>query len=51
LWVGEPTRLTTGSTRMSRVKNQPVLKFVNKFQPDPTRTRDEPGWLAGSDPF
>jgi len=36
---------------MSRVKNQPVLKFVKEFQPNPTRTRGELGWLAGSNPF
>jgi len=27
------------------------LKFVKKFQPNPARTRGEPGWLAGFDPF
>jgi len=42
LWVGELTRLTTGSTRVSRVKNQSVLKFVKKFQPNPARTRGKP---------
>jgi len=36
---------------MSWVKNQPVLKFVKKFQPNLTQTRGEPGWLAGSNPF
>jgi len=38
LRVGEPDWLTTGSTRVSRVKNQPILKFVRKFQPNPART-------------
>jgi len=42
LRVGSPTRLTTGSVRVSRVKNQPVLEFVKKFQPNLTRTGDEP---------
>jgi len=36
---------------MSRVKNQLVLKFVKKFQPNPARTRGKPGWHAGSNPF
>ena len=36
---------------MSRVKNQPVLKFVKKFQPNLAQTRVEPGWLVGSNPF
>jgi len=48
LQVGEPTWLTTGSTRVSRVKNQPVLKFMKNFQPKLARTRGELGWLAGS---
>jgi len=30
--VGEPIQLTTGSTRVSQVRNQSVLKFVKKFQ-------------------
>jgi len=36
---------------MSQVKNQPILKFVKKFQPNPARTRGEPSWLTGSNPF
>jgi len=51
LWVGEPTWLTTGSTRVNRVKNQFVLKFVKKFQPNPTQTCGKSGWLVGSNPF
>jgi len=31
LRVGEPTRLATGSTLVSEVKNRPVLKFVKKI--------------------
>jgi len=36
---------------VNRVKNQPVLKFVKKFQPNPARTRSESGWFAGSTHF
>jgi len=54
--VGEPTRLTMGSTQVSWVLDEPgqksiLLKFVKKFQPNPARTRGEPSWLAGSNPF
>jgi len=36
---------------VSRVKNQPVLKFVKKFQPNPVRTRDERSWLPDFNSF
>jgi len=51
LRVGEPTQLTQVEPVVSRIKNQPVLKFVKIFQPNPTQTCGEPGWLVGSNPF
>jgi len=36
---------------VSQVKNEPVLKFVQKFQPNFAQTRGGSGWLAGSNPF
>jgi len=27
---------------MNQIKNQPILKFVKKFQPNPAQTRGEP---------
>jgi len=51
LRVGEPTWLTMGSTWVSQVKNQLVLKFVKKFQPNLAQTRGGLGWLADLNPF
>jgi len=36
---------------VGQVKNQPVLKFVKKFQPNLAQTYGGLGWLAGSNPF
>jgi len=49
---GSP-RVQSWSARfyVDRVKNQPVLKFVKKFQPNPTQIRGGPGWFADSNPF
>jgi len=36
---------------VSQVEFNPLLKKLNFSQPNPARTRGEPGWLTGWNPF
>jgi len=36
---------------MSQVEFNPLLKKLNFFQPNPTRTCGDSGWLTGWNPF
>jgi len=49
LRVGEPTQLITSSIWVNRVKNQPVLKFIKKF--NPTHLEPVINWIGSLIPI